>query len=170
METDQQVMHYQANMAVMIKLGEWFDYMRENGVYDNTRIILVSDHGGKLEQWDEFMLEDGEDISAYYPLLMVKEFDKEGFMVSEEFMTNGDVPTLAVEDIIDDPINPFTQKPVNMDDKSAHDQFVFTSHEWDIEKNEGNTFNPGKWYAVHNDMRDVKNWKLVAENSVLPED
>ena len=170
METDQQVMHYQANMAVMIKLGEWFDYMRENGVYDNTRIILVSDHGGKLEQWDEFMLEDGEDISVYYPLLMVKEFDKEGFMVSEEFMTNGDVPTLAVEDIIDDPINPFTQKPVNMDDKSAHDQFVFTSHEWDIEKNEGNTFNPGKWYAVHNDMRDVKNWKLVAENSVLPED
>ena len=43
METDLQVIHYQSNMAAMIQLGNWFDYLRENGVYDNTRIIVVSD-------------------------------------------------------------------------------------------------------------------------------
>ena len=44
METDNQVIHYHANIASYIILGEWFDYLRENGVYDNTRIILVADH------------------------------------------------------------------------------------------------------------------------------
>ena len=39
------VTHYHINMATFIKLGEWFDYLREEGVYDNTRIILVADHG-----------------------------------------------------------------------------------------------------------------------------
>lgn len=40
-------------MAAMLRLGEWFDYLREEGVYDNTRIILVSDHGYRLEQIEE---------------------------------------------------------------------------------------------------------------------
>ena len=43
MTTNEQVTHYQVNMAAFLKLGEWFDYLRENGVYDNTRIIIVSD-------------------------------------------------------------------------------------------------------------------------------
>lgn len=44
METELQVTHYQSNMAALLQLGEWFDYLRDNGVYDNTRIILVADH------------------------------------------------------------------------------------------------------------------------------
>ena len=43
-----QLAHYQINMAAMLQLANWFDYMRENGVYDNTRIILVADHGRGL--------------------------------------------------------------------------------------------------------------------------
>ena len=39
--------HYQTNVATLFKLAEWFDYMRANDVYDNTKIILVSDHGSQ---------------------------------------------------------------------------------------------------------------------------
>ena len=45
MNTEYQVIHYHANMAAFIQLGKWFDYMRENNVYDNTRIIIAADHG-----------------------------------------------------------------------------------------------------------------------------
>lgn len=45
---DYQVRHYQINMASMIQLGKWLDYLKEKGVYDNTRIIIVSDHGRDL--------------------------------------------------------------------------------------------------------------------------
>ena len=146
--------------------------MRENDVYDNTRIILVADHGYDLDHLDGFYLENGEDISFYYPLLMVKDFDSEEFSISEGFMTNGDVPAIALKDVIEEPVNPFTGKAIDAHEKTEHEQYVFTSHEWmvdGIEANNGNTFRPGNWYAVYDDMRDPDNWKLVAENTVLPE-
>ena len=33
---------YHGNMAALIQLGNWMDKLKELGVYDNTRIIIVS--------------------------------------------------------------------------------------------------------------------------------
>ena len=94
-----QVVHYQTNMAVMMQIGNWLDYLRENDVYDNTRIIIVSDHGRPLYHMDELVV-DGEDLNFYFPLLLVKDFNSTEFTVSDEFMTNADVPTLATMGLI----------------------------------------------------------------------
>lgn len=169
METEDQVTHYHANMATMLQLGVWFDYMRENGVYDNTRIILVSDHGRELYQSDEMILEDGFDCAACYPLLMVKDFDSEGFTVCEEFMTNGDVPILATDDIIENPTNPFTGRKIDSGEKTAHRQYILYSYEFNVEINNGNTFLPGKWYSVEGDMRKPDNWRFEADDAILPD-
>lgn len=169
MDTQQQVTHYHANMAAMLRLGEWFDYLRENGVYDNTRIILVSDHGHSLKQNDRLLLEDGTDASYYYPLLMVKDFDSEGFAFSDEFMTNGDVPTLATKNLIENPRNPFTGKPINADEKTAHDQYIIASDKWGTDENNGNTYLSSKWYSVHDDIWNPKNWEIAAEDAILPD-
>ena len=168
METEKQMIHYQTNMAAMLQLGKWFDYMRENGVYDNTRIILVSDHGKDLNQDNSFKLADGTDKALYYPLLMVKDFDSKGFVTSEEFMTNGDVPTLAAEEIIENPVNPFTGKKIDSSEKTAHDQYIINSDEWETGINNGKTFLPSKWYSVHDDIWNQDNWKKVADKAVLP--
>ena len=120
-----QIIHYQTNMATMMQLGQWFDYMREKGVYDNTRIILVADHGNNLRQFDELHPAGNDDphknVELYYPLLMVKDFDSEGFVTNDEFMTNGDVPVLATNGLIENPVNPCTGKAINSDEKTAHD-------------------------------------------------
>lgn len=168
MKEDMQLMHYQVNMAAMMQLGKWFDYMRENDVYDNTRIILVSDHGQNLNHTESLMLDETNDICAFYPLLMVKDFNSEGFVTSEEFMTNGDVPSLATENLISQPVNPFTGKEINMDAKKEDKQYVLYSLNWKISENNGNTFQPGTWFSVQNDMRDKNNWRLETKNSVLP--
>ncbi len=164
-----QMTSYQTNMAALLQLGKWFDYMRANDVYDNTRIILVADHGrGTLFEGDEYRLGES-DMLSYYPLLMVKDFESTDFIMSEEFMTNGDVPTLAVIDIIEDPVNPFTGKIIDNSEKTEHDQYIIFSKELDVEKNNGTTYLPAKWYSVHDDMRDADNWKLVSgEEVVLP--
>lgn len=169
MEIDVHATYYQTNMAAMIQLGKWFDYMRSEGVYDNTRIILAADHGRSiLYEGDEFRLGES-DIISYYPLLMVKDFDCDEFKISEEFMTNGDVPALAMKDLIDEPVNPFTGNIINSDEKTAHDQYIIDADEWNISENHGNTFNPARWYSVHDDMREIENWKLVTgEEMVLP--
>ena len=167
-EEDMQLIHYHINMAAMLQLGEWFDYMRENDVYDNTRIIIVSDHGTDTYQRDDLILEDGFDIERNYALLMVKDFNSVGFETSEEFMTCADVPILATENVIKEPMNPFTGKRLGNENKIADEQYVIISIDHDIYVNNGTQFLPAKWYAVKNDMRKPENWRLVAEDAVLP--
>ena len=172
MENVEQIKQYQVFMAGMIKLGEWFDYLREEGVYNNTRIIIVADHGRSMGQIKEAVIDIGNektfDTEAVRPLLMVKDFNQTGFSTSDEFMTNADTPTLAFEDLIENPVNPFTNKKVDNSEKTAHDQYILTGSKQDISENADNTFNPGTWYAVHGDTWNPDNWKLLAENSVLP--
>lgn len=166
-----QMSHYHVNMAAMLKLGEWFDYLREEGVYDNTRIIIASDHGRTLWQTNDLVMDDGSslrmDIESYYPTLMVKDFDSTGFNVSDEFMTNADVPILATKGLIESPVNPFTGKPLNDDEKYAHDQYVITSYNWDVGKNNGNTYEASDWACVKDDMRDKSNWTFYYNFVVL---
>lgn len=168
MEKDMQIMQYQINVRALLELGEWFDYMREEDVYNNTKIIIVSDHGCALQQWDELIREDGFDIEGNYSLLMVKDFKKEGFEISDKFMTTADVPAIAVEDVIENPVNPFTGNKLGYGDKGINPQYVIVSSEIDIEKNNGNQFLPATWYRVQDDMRKPENWKLVAEDAILP--
>ena len=155
MTEESQITQYHVDMAAFLKLGEWFDYLRENDVYDNTRIIIVSDHGRGINQFDIFC--NDQDMEFFMPLLMVKDFNSTGFTVSEEFMTNGDTPTLAMEGIIDDPVNPFTGNPINSDAKNGP-QMLFYSEEWNVDVNNGNTYLPGTWLILSGDPHDESSW------------
>lgn len=172
MENSDQYIHYQTNMAALLRVGEWLEYLKENDVYDNTRIIIAADHGRPLYHSDDMVLDDGStsiyDVEIYYPLLMVKDFDSKEFTEDEQFMTNGDVPTIALSGLIDNPVNPFTGNPVNNDEKYAHDQYILGSYDWDVSVNNGNKFLPGSWLSVHTDMRKKENWKILNKNAVSP--
>ena len=158
MNDDLQIQHYHVNMGSYILLGAWFDYLRENDVYDNTRIIIVSDHGRGLNQFDIFC--NDQDMEFLMPLLMVKDFDATGFTVCDDFMTNADTPALAMEGLIEDPVNPFTGNPIDSDAKNEP-QTLFLSYDWDVEVNNGNTFLPGGWYVVDGDPHDPGSWTYV---------
>lgn len=169
METELQVIHYHTNMAAYLKLAEWFDYLRENDVYDNTRIILVADHGRNLKHNKDFILPDGTNRELFYPMLMVKDFGDTEFKFSDEFMTNADVPTLATEGIINNPKNPFTGKEINSFSKSRP-QYILTSSKWNVNENNGKTYLPGNWYRVSNgNMHDINNWTKVGTKTTLPD-
>ena len=166
--------HYHANMAALLRLAEWMDYLRENGVYDNTKIILVADHGSlSLDQADALNAPDGAIEGfipeGYFPLLMVKDFNSKGFTVSEEFMTNADVPSLAVEGIIENPVNPFTGKLITSDEKYAHEQIIIRSGIIDTAENTGTTFQPSTWASVKDDIWNQDNWTFSDVNTVLTE-
>ena len=109
-------------------------------------------------------------MEANYPLFMVKDFNSTGFNVSDEFMTTGDVPTLATDNVIENPVNPFTGNAINSDAKTAHDQYISASDQWDVNKNNGNTYLPGDWYTVHDNIFDLNNWSLYAEDAVVDEE
>lgn len=174
-ENSYQMAHYHVDMAAFLRLSEWFDYLRENDVYDNTRIILVSDHGIDIFSVPELMFGDNEsnvydrDVERFFPLLMVKDFDSHGFTTSYEFMTNADVATLAVEELIEEPINPFTGKEINSDEKHAHDQFVIMSWKHNIGDNNGFQFLPSQWASVREDLWKRENWTFYEGEHILTE-
>ena len=160
MTNDHQVAHYHVNVAAYMRLGEWFDYLRANGVYDNTRIILVSDHGNDLEQFGKYC--NNTDLESFMPLLMVKDFGAKGFTVNEDFMTNGDTPTLATSGLIKNPVNPFTGHAIDSHEKQGP-QTVFYSRIIDVEVNNGNKFMPGAWFVMEGNPHDPSNWKYQGE-------
>lgn len=168
-----QMKHYHINTAALIQLGKWFDYLRENDVYDNTRIILVADHGENCQHLEELIFDKGTeneyDGGTNCPLFMVKDFDSQEFTTSTEFMTNADVPTLAMESLIDNPRNPFTQKEITSDEKYAHEQYIIISNIWDTEINNGNTFLPARWASVKDNVWDANNWEFSEEEVILKE-
>ena len=160
--------HYHANMATLLLIGRFCDFLRENGVYDNTRIIVVSDHGQNLGLHPELFISgeaDGRtverDVMIFECLLMEKDFGSTGFGPDEQFMTNADTPTMAMTGLLEDPVNPATGNPVFSDQKSESEQHVIATSEWRTTANNGNTFAPSDWYAVHSDIRDGDSWTYL---------
>jgi YidC/Oxa1 family membrane protein insertase len=108
-------------MAAMRAVERWLDALKEMGVYDNTRIIVVSDHGSGF---DNAVFED-PGMVAHNPLLLVKQPGRRGTLeTSAEFMTNADVPVLVTADF-DNPVNPYLGTPIT--GKSKNEQLTVVS-------------------------------------------
>ncbi len=170
----QHMSSYHTNLSALMRVGEWFDYLREQDVYDNTKIIIVADHGYGLyfhnEELDFSNKDDShKNVEFYYPMLLVKDFNATGFTTSDEFMTNADVPTLATKDLIEKPVNPFTGNEINSNEKTAHEQLVITSGDWDVADNNGTTYLPSGWASVSENLWNRSNWKFYDREVVLQE-
>ena len=156
--------NYQCDLATLRELGNWLDYLKEIGCYDNTRIIIVADHGYYIENFPDLLMYDigaKLDGEAFAPLLMVKDFNSRGNLkTSEEFMTNADTPYLATKDVISNPVNPFTGNPIT-DEGKKNGITVFHSESWKVHYNNGTTYKPGDWYTVKNSIWKNENWKYL---------
>jgi arylsulfatase A-like enzyme len=103
-------------MAAMKVIVRWLNTLKEMGVYDNTRIVIVADHGSPLKNT---RFEDGENMVRFNPLLMVKEPDVRGRLtVSNEFMTNADTVPI-VSKVLENPVNPYLGTRITDDFKKG---------------------------------------------------
>ena len=103
-----------------------------------------------------------EDVMAYNPLFLVKDFESRGFRVDDRFMTNADTPILALDGLIDAPVNPFTGKLITDAAKEAEEFHIFNTSFSSPKDNNGNTFLPGNWYALKGqNIFDVSAWSSL---------
>ncbi|MBP5403027.1 MAG: YidC/Oxa1 family membrane protein insertase [Treponema sp.] len=164
METERQKMHYHCNAAAFIQLGKWFDFMRQNGVWDNTRIIIAADHGESMKQFDYMVMNNPKiDVEACNPLFMVKDFNSKEFTVDNSFMTNADAAVLSCKDLIDNPVNPFTGKKIDDSEKHAHPQIVVAKTTGNPSKKLVTTFTIDSKHklTVHDDIFKEENWGMA---------
>ena len=156
------LIHYHVDVASLRFLGKYFDYLRENGVYDNTRIIVVADHGHPVKNntFSEFLINN---FSPYNPLLLVKDFNSNTpFITDTQLMTNGDIPVISTNKLIMNPINPYTGHVLSSNEK-YNGILIKTNFSWDpkylIHKKELLTNDDKFNYIKENPYKD-KNWKI----------
>jgi YidC/Oxa1 family membrane protein insertase len=153
---------YHGNAAALMRLADWFAFLKEEGVYDNSRIIIVSDHGAQKDYISR-RRPGMPNLYNFNPLLLVKDFDAHGSLkTNHAFMTNADVPFLALQGQIENPVNPFTGNPVRTDAKQTP-LYVACSGGVHIEDplSVKIYLNPKEDFYVYGDVMDPASWTRV---------
>ena len=159
-------LHYRENVVVLEVLGQWLELLKDNQVYDNTRIIIVSDHGigrGVGEDvYSEPILAGILSKDALRGFLLYKDFNAAGSIQTDmTFMTTADVPTLALEGIVKNPINPFTGNLVNSEAKEEGVYVTIDQILWSPETTRSEyifTVPDDSWYHVKDNIFIDSNW------------
>jgi hypothetical protein len=148
---------YHSNMASILLIGKWFSFLQEQEVYDNTRIVVVSDHGlGVGAHYSgNISLPNGSRLSSYHALLLVKDFNARGNLVTDTtFMTHADVPGIVMEGLINNPQNPFSGNNIKSNKENGVSittagplQFLITEDQWLHVRN--NIFDPDNWERIN---------------------
>jgi len=158
---------YHVMMSAFSLLAKWFDYLKENEVYDNTRIIFVSDHG--LRAQNPFnhknILPDKRELIEFNCLLMVKDFYSDFKLKTDTtFMTNADVPHIATKDLVYPLINPFTGNEMSMEKNNG--VTIITNNIWEPEIFNQTHVKPDEWLHVKDNIFDPENWSKVIINDL----
>ena len=153
---------YHVNMTAFLLLTKYFNYLDENGVYDNTRIIIVSDHGASRsgDFGGNFLLPNGQSLLSYHALLLFKDFNvrERKMNVNTDFMANADAALLAVKDIFNNPKNPFTGQSLLPQKENGLDIVTVTNlkshgkNEYKIKSNQ--------WLHVKDNIFIESNWSV----------
>ena len=171
---------YATQMAAFKMIGTWLSYLKENGAYDNTRIVIVSDHGcWGYEDDMEPDAELDEEISGgsyagrghYHPLLLFKDFNAAGMLTEDDtFMTNADTPSLLLKGIIENPVNPFTEKSVPLDTSALKKDGVIISvndrHQTYMNGKYKFNIPPSHWWKVKDNIFKASNWSRAEEKEI----
>ena len=154
--------HYHVFIASIKKICNYIKYLRDNGIYDNTRIIIVSDHGHDIK-FDVFKNFPDQLIPANFnPLLLVKDFDSSGELkINDSFMTNADTLFLAKKDLPVSNTNPFTGKEFTQNKENGTNCFMaYTSNSIYLMKKTQFPYSKEN-YHVKDNIFDPANWSKL---------
>ena len=155
--------YYTECYKTLEKLGTIFKEMKKNKIYNNSKIIIVSDHGwwrknpNFPDNFEDIIGESHENRMSrgmVNPILLVKDFNATGAIrTSNRLMTNADVPAIVcsskdIECAIDD------LDPIKHDLNRT--LIISTTQSTDFTK--GNIFKVYDQYKVKNNIFDPKNW------------
>lgn len=153
---------YHSMTGIFMRFTDFIDYLKENNMYDNTRIIIVSDHGANFTT-GKYGITDGVPIQKdqFTATLLVKDFSESGSLKTDmKFMTNADTPYIATKDLIKDAKNPFTNSPFKVENKADFVKLASAPAESTrIRQNKKFNIADDHWYTVKDDIFDTKNWK-----------
>ena len=144
--------------------GEWIKWMKDNDVYDNTKIILVSDHGPSWWHYHRGIernipvkkfAKDKPSLMEFLrltPLLVVKDYNAKGKLKKDwRLMCNKDVYPIAFDTI----------NPINTDSTERVITAFYTK--WVTGLTKQYKYHNNRLFKVKNYVYDMKNWEEIKE-------
>ncbi len=143
--------------------GKWLKWMKENDVYDNTKIILVADHGPswwhyhkKIEDYDAPIIWTKDkkvsmmEFMRLNSLLMVKDFKSKKPMREDwRLMCNNDAYAIAFDE----------NDPTKVDSASRTITTYYTK--WHTDLRTRKKYHNNLVFEVKDYVYDMKNWKKI---------
>ena len=143
---------------------KWIKWMKENGVYDNTKIVLVSDHShylpdsayaefGGVYKWGAKGEEklSAKDFWRVNSLLMVKDYQAKGSLKEDwRFMSNSDVPSIV-----------FDEKDPTKTEVPMHRILPVFFIEHSARTSEKIEMEIVQQFVVEDSVYDPANWKMI---------
>jgi hypothetical protein len=155
--------HYVGAKCALQLVSKYLGWMKKAGVYDSTKIVIVSDHGirGSVDDTSSRAV-SGDTTGSFFvrsrSTLFVKERNAHGSLrISEEFLPNAEVPRIVCEEI-GGCVNPY------LDNRTiaAHgrdDPFLVSFVPWQFNLQEKDHFKILELFSLKGrDPYNAKNW------------
>lgn len=159
--------YYNVNRVGLSLVGQFLDYLKKNGVYDNTRIVIVADHGMGIRSVNSDITKN-----RFVPLLLVKDFNSKGELITDNtFMTNADAPLFALKGIYEPIINPFTKNQMKAEKEGPLNLYYPGPYEINppqLDERNATKFSLsyGGYTVIPGDVKDDANW-IPIDNYVI---
>ena len=148
---------------------DFFEYLKANDCYDNTRIIIVSDHG-MSDNSEAVKNLDSSGLPFqkcnFVATLLVKDFNSRGAIKTDSsYMTNADTPALCIGGgLLTYTKHPFTGKNLEVTDKAAY-SILNTSRAQStrIRKEKAFDVKANEWYTVKDNIFKNENWSKLSK-------
>jgi hypothetical protein len=161
-----ELQHFIAARCALKLVADYFRWMREQSVYDNTMIVVVSDHGiaGWVDDRSTRAIAGKTQSTTFVrtrSLLLVKPIGAHGTLaVSDDFLPNAEVPRLVCT-VIGGCVNPFLgNRPIET--AGRDDPFVVSFVPWQFSWQEPKAFKiQGEMVLSNRDPYVRENWRTL---------
>ena len=153
------IKHLYANGASIECMLSFIEFLKNNNIYDNTKIIIVSDHA-LYDINTSFNIANTNLIliDPFNALLLYKDFNSKGeIKIDTNFMTIADTPYLATKHIPNIK-NPFNNKLITNDYKT-NGAYIIMPNSLEPSQQFSNRYNFNVYYHVKDNIFDINNWK-----------
>ncbi len=168
--------HYFTERHIMRMLADYFAHLKEKNVYDNTKIIIVSDHCEADSQmlaplFPKTFNKDGlkwaskehelSDLGRPHALLMVKDFNSRGpLRIRNSFMSIGDASQFAVSHLKH--FDAFARRDPHW--RTQDDIRKHAIGAWHLRYHKKDKFVIKTLWEVKGSMFNLQNWKKTIDD------
>ncbi|WP_236096736.1 alkaline phosphatase family protein [Helicobacter magdeburgensis] len=153
--------HYDTEACALNYLSDFVQWLKENGIYDNTQIFVVSDHSG----FDDIGIPYSVSQKGHRPvsLFLFKDFNTSGKLkLDSRLMANYDSPSMFCDNLP----NGCPNVPKNILSNYPKNRNIISTIpiHWDISLHKKNEWLINHYFQVKGNVYDKSSWQDITES------